>query len=687
MEKWLTRKTLTWIFVLFGLGYLAAHLVIITRPPEVFMNWYLTDDAFYYFQIARNVVQGKGFSFDGIGLSNGFHPLWLFLILPVFALSVSEIFLPLKIIILISAMLTYCAGLILYLILRNDLGIRPALLGFLIWILYWPIQRIVTMGGLETGINALMILLFIWTLQKMDPEKHYQLAFLGVLGAFVVFGRLDNIFLVLLAGAWMVFTQKSMRYFVTIDILLVFISVFLSVMLRTGVRESLAFLPATQVFLVVSLPVKLIIFYLFKLYDPIGTHSPEKLALRLAGAGLVSAGLVSGIMLGLAWADWLPSGFPRLALILDAFLVLLLIGLTRFLFFIFRKKTLPPETQNRDNWRRIILRASLFLIPLMLFVGLYAFWNMRAFATPLPVSGQVKMWWGTLPNPPYESHRTSVLDIFYYWRPNEFKLRPWFLVYDLIHAPIIALTSSEPDLQGRLWFFLTILAPTIILGVGIFFVLRKERLHFEEIIRRFSLLPLLAACLIYPFYLACVGYQHAREWYWVPQIIFTVIFFCYLFSVLINKLTQYQKSDRIVFIVLSLVGVLLFSEYLGKISKNFPKTPPDYAWDDFFGSTAYLEVYTEPGSLIGITGGGYEAYFIEERTIVNLDGLINSKVYFDLMKSGEAAQYFDKIGLDYVFGRPGMLLGSDPYWWFFGDRLEPIDDTLSFVLFRYLPEP
>ena len=42
-----------------------------------------TDDSFYYFQIARNLAEGKFSTFDGgITQTNGYHPLWLFLITP-----------------------------------------------------------------------------------------------------------------------------------------------------------------------------------------------------------------------------------------------------------------------------------------------------------------------------------------------------------------------------------------------------------------------------------------------------------------------------------------------------------------------------------------------------------------------------------------------------------------------------
>ncbi len=45
------------------------------------------DDAFYYFGIARNVAHGHGSTFDGIDLTNGYHPLWMLMAVPVYALG------------------------------------------------------------------------------------------------------------------------------------------------------------------------------------------------------------------------------------------------------------------------------------------------------------------------------------------------------------------------------------------------------------------------------------------------------------------------------------------------------------------------------------------------------------------------------------------------------------------------
>ena len=44
-----------------------------------------SDDAFYYFQIANNLAEGKFSTFDGgISRTNGYHPVWMLLVTPVY---------------------------------------------------------------------------------------------------------------------------------------------------------------------------------------------------------------------------------------------------------------------------------------------------------------------------------------------------------------------------------------------------------------------------------------------------------------------------------------------------------------------------------------------------------------------------------------------------------------------------
>ena len=62
----------------YGAAYLLAKFDLVNLIRDV-----NTDDSFYYFQIAWNMAEGRFSTFDGgITRTNGYHPLWLFLITP-----------------------------------------------------------------------------------------------------------------------------------------------------------------------------------------------------------------------------------------------------------------------------------------------------------------------------------------------------------------------------------------------------------------------------------------------------------------------------------------------------------------------------------------------------------------------------------------------------------------------------
>jgi hypothetical protein len=88
--------------------------------------------------------------------------------------------------------------------------------------------------------------------------------------------------------------------------------------------------------------------------------------------------------------------------------------------------------------------------------------------------------------------------------------------------------------------------------------------------------------------------------------------------------------------------------------------------------SAFLEQHTEPGSIIGMTGGGNTGYFIHDRTVVNMDGLINSYEYFQLLKQKEAGKYLSDMGMDYVLANIGILNGL-PYRGQFAQYLQPTE--------------
>jgi hypothetical protein len=139
------------------------------------MNWYRTDDAYYYFIVARNVAAGHGFTFDLINPTNGFHPLWLFINIPIFAFSGADRILPLRIIVMLLALLNAATGVVIYRLLKKYFLLGTAALISMLWVLLPSIHQVTTEDGLEAGLNAFslaaLLLISSWFLDQVKGEK------------------------------------------------------------------------------------------------------------------------------------------------------------------------------------------------------------------------------------------------------------------------------------------------------------------------------------------------------------------------------------------------------------------------------------------------------------------------------------------------------------------------------------
>ncbi|HEV2162120.1 MAG TPA: hypothetical protein VGR52_07820 [Stellaceae bacterium] len=62
----------------------AAIFVLATLSPPMALNDYLSDDAYYYLRVAANIAHGAGSTFGNLVPTNGYHPLWQLVLVPVF---------------------------------------------------------------------------------------------------------------------------------------------------------------------------------------------------------------------------------------------------------------------------------------------------------------------------------------------------------------------------------------------------------------------------------------------------------------------------------------------------------------------------------------------------------------------------------------------------------------------------
>ncbi|VGO18291.1 hypothetical protein [Pontiella sulfatireligans] len=80
----MTLKQSFWLmFIFFAL---MASCTVIFQPLEKAVAFAATDDGLYYPKLAQTIAAGGECSYDGVTATNGFHPLWLLVLLPVYAL-------------------------------------------------------------------------------------------------------------------------------------------------------------------------------------------------------------------------------------------------------------------------------------------------------------------------------------------------------------------------------------------------------------------------------------------------------------------------------------------------------------------------------------------------------------------------------------------------------------------------
>ena len=188
------------------------NLIISWSPLQFLLMHIIPDDAFYYFKIANNIIIGKGASFDGIHPTNGFHPLWMLLLLPIFKLVTNKI-LAIHLVLTLCSLLNIIAILIFYSICKNYLSfsIRISLL-LTAWYAFNPFLWLTIAGnlnGLETSICLLLVLLFILYYFKLLFNQTNNFSVFGLISGLVLLARTDNIILVALTYLFLLWHFRS----------------------------------------------------------------------------------------------------------------------------------------------------------------------------------------------------------------------------------------------------------------------------------------------------------------------------------------------------------------------------------------------------------------------------------------------------------------------------------------------
>ena len=672
---------------------LITHAYVVVSPANSLMNWFTTDDAFYYYKVAQNISEGYGSTFDRLGMANGYHPLWMLICIPIFALARFDLILPLRIVVVVMAALHAGTGILLYRLFKKILTKQVAILASLFYILSTTIHATTAQLGMESGINAFFVVLLLYQVARYvetpldGSADRKQLVWLSVVAILALFSRLDNIFLIGLMGVWVLFRKAHVRTLLIGDFVLLVASVLGSYIIRLGLGHTyFQYSDTSYAMLAASLALTMAALYLVGLYRSPKAYSPIQIIIRSVVSVAVSGLVVSGLMLGLFYLG-IFSGFPRSVLLIYLGLSVGLLTIFHLLAYFISSDQVEPAPNgllapSHLDWKPWLTRTLTYFGPILLALFIYWGFNYVNFGTPMPVSGQIKRWWSTLPNTVY-GYPKNTLEDFLGLDPN-WDVGPW--AYGTSQVKKIVDGISTVFSLGDEFDQPLMVGLEVLIFVIVVLLVRANWEHARKIINRFSMLPLFAACMVHIMAYKATGYAETIRWYWVIELIFIVLMTALVLDLIYRALMASKKNIRLMNAVAVLLSLALLANFSVMLIKNFPQRIPEENREGYLTGARALEEYTEPGSLIGSTGGGVVGYFIQDRTIINLDGLINSHEYFQALEAYEANAYLDRVGLDYVYGNAYMITSSDPYMNIFRLRAKYLGEYVGSTLFRYMPE-
>ena len=81
-QRWFRFPGLAYLLI--GISVSTFQVVRMVTSSRLGLSAFAQDDAYYYFRVAQNISLGRGSTWDGINRTNGYHPLWLLMLIPLY---------------------------------------------------------------------------------------------------------------------------------------------------------------------------------------------------------------------------------------------------------------------------------------------------------------------------------------------------------------------------------------------------------------------------------------------------------------------------------------------------------------------------------------------------------------------------------------------------------------------------
>ncbi|MBS3052187.1 MAG: glycosyltransferase family 39 protein [Candidatus Aenigmarchaeota archaeon] len=201
--------------------------IILWQNIEILIQKILIDDAFIAFSIAKNIANKNLVSFDGVSITNGFQPLWVFIIAPLFKIIQNDSVIHL--VLTASAMLDTLTIFLMYRIGRIIYNHKVGILCSIIYAIN-PLFIFFTLNGIEVSLTIFLINLSLLYLFSIKNFTFFKSILLGTILGLTILSRMDSVFLIIGSFAFVIikFRKNASQIFKYIIIVVISIIIVIS---------------------------------------------------------------------------------------------------------------------------------------------------------------------------------------------------------------------------------------------------------------------------------------------------------------------------------------------------------------------------------------------------------------------------------------------------------------------------
>ncbi|MCP4634833.1 MAG: hypothetical protein GY855_18040 [candidate division Zixibacteria bacterium] len=193
--------TLFIVLVLMSLG------MVLLQDLEKAIAFSAIDDALYYHKIAQNFIKYGIVTYDGITITNGFHPLWFVVILPIY-LIISDPWMNLKVVYWLTFIII-CVAFWQFSRLSRTLALSAGGAIVALMIIFFNIRSFTILFSLiEAPLVLLIYLLYLNYATKVGDRRFSEpktALFIGILLGLAFLSRTDSVFLIISYGIVLAF--------------------------------------------------------------------------------------------------------------------------------------------------------------------------------------------------------------------------------------------------------------------------------------------------------------------------------------------------------------------------------------------------------------------------------------------------------------------------------------------------